>query len=345
MSLTCHVGSPAERCLPPLSAAMLSLLCFFVYGTMCMSAETEQKTEYPKLPVAISSFGATVCDGWLYVYGGHAGTAHTHSADNLSVRFDRLKLDGGTTWESLPVGPGLQSVALVNYGGKVLRVGGLSVHNKPTEKEDLQSVTEFACFDPKTKIWKQLTPLPEGRSSHDATVVGDKLYVIGGWNLGTEKKWINSALSIDLTKNDAAWVELPEQPFKRRALAIAAVGQKIYAIGGMNSDDQPTAAVDVFDVAENKWSTGTPLPGKPFNAFGCAASEIDGRLVVSTMDGTIYRLSVDGKDWEEVGKLPIGRFFHRQLTTGEKTAIAIGGASHEVGHLNSIETIAVDQPR
>ena len=34
---------------------------------------------YPALPEPISSFGAAVCDGYLYVYSGHIGGEHEHS--------------------------------------------------------------------------------------------------------------------------------------------------------------------------------------------------------------------------------------------------------------------------
>ena len=38
----------------------------------------------------------------------------------------------------------------------------------------------FARFDPESNSWEDLPPLPEGRSSLDAAVVGDTLYVVGG---------------------------------------------------------------------------------------------------------------------------------------------------------------------
>ena len=37
--------------------------------------------ELPDVPKAITSFGAEVLDGWVYVYGGHTGKAHQYSVD------------------------------------------------------------------------------------------------------------------------------------------------------------------------------------------------------------------------------------------------------------------------
>ena len=82
--------------------------------------------ELPRLPEPVSSFGAVVEGGALYVYSGHIGDAHAHSAKNLSHRFQRLVLAGAGSWESLPVGPALQSPALVSHRGGIYRVGGLA---------------------------------------------------------------------------------------------------------------------------------------------------------------------------------------------------------------------------
>jgi N-acetylneuraminic acid mutarotase len=296
-------------------------------------------SDFPNLPEPISSFGAAISDGWLYVYSGHTGEAHVHTSKNLAQRFDRVKLGGGSSWESLPFDQPLQSNALVAYKSAIYRVGGLSVLNGPGEKEDLESVTNFERYDPAQKSWKKLAPLPAPRSSHDAVVLGDKLYVVGGWNLGKEKSWQANALSIDLSNEHAQWKDVPEQPFRRRALAAAAHHNRIYAIGGMTADDKPSTDVHYFDVATQKWSAGPSLPGKGMQGFGCSACEAHGKLIATTMDGSVHELSADGTEWKTLGKLKQPRFFHRLLAWSEGV-LAIGGAS-EAGHLNNIEYFAI----
>ena len=110
----------------------------------------------------MASFGAVVCDGWLYVYGGHTGGEHEHSAANLSQHFRRIQLEGGTEWQELPMQTPLQGLPLVAHGGKVYRVGGLDIRNPTTkDKEDLHSTAEFAEFDPATKSgrrWRRCRP-------------------------------------------------------------------------------------------------------------------------------------------------------------------------------------------
>ena len=59
----------------------------------------------PPLTQATSSLGAVELDGYLYVYGGHAGKTHKFNTETVLGTFQRLKLDGGKEWESLPGGP------------------------------------------------------------------------------------------------------------------------------------------------------------------------------------------------------------------------------------------------
>lgn len=306
----------------------------------------------PKLPEAITSFGAAVAGDALYVYGGHTGGAHRYSKENLSLRFSRLKLDAPSEWESLPVGPGLQGSALVAHQGKLYRVGGASALNAADQKEQLISYADFDRFDPATKQWTKLAPLPEPRSSHDAVVVGDLLYVVGGWNLASKhdaNTWYDTAWVADLTQEKPEWKELPKQPFKRRALAAAAVDGKVYAIGGM-SEQGPSLDVHIYDPKSQSWSEGTKVPPMAaegpmghipgMNGFGCAAFNSGNKLYLSTMDGTVFQLSADGKTWNGVAKLEKPRFFHRLLPYGNQL-LAIAGAARG-GPLDTIERVSLE---
>jgi streptogramin lyase len=45
-----------------------------------------------------------------------------------------------------------------------------------------------ARFDPATKSWEELPPLPEPRSSHDVVVIDNQVIVVGGWALDGKSK-------------------------------------------------------------------------------------------------------------------------------------------------------------
>lgn len=305
-------------------------------------ADGKKLSAYPLLPEPISSFGAAVCDGYLYVYSGHTGGEHEHSRDNLSQKFLRIKLDGGSEWEELPMETPLQGLPLVAHGGKLYRVGGLSAKNAEGEDEELHSVAEFSCYDPAAKQWTALAPLPEARSSHDAVVIGDKLYVVGGWTLSGNRKgtWLDTAWSIDLANPEAKWEPIGKPNFRRRAIAAAQWNGKLVALGGMDEDVSISRQVSVLDPATGEWSELAELPGEDMDGFGAAAWNLDGKLFASGTQDSLYRLADDGKSWEAVVELQQPRFFHRLLPADASTLLAVAGASFE-GHLAGIEELAL----
>jgi hypothetical protein len=294
------------------------------------------------IPEGISSFGGAVADGWLYVYSGHTGREHQHSRDNLSQTFARLELANPQEWQVLPMETPLQGLPLVAANGKLYRIGGLNARNAQKEKEDLRSKDEFASFDPATKTWTKLPPLPGARSSHDAAALDGKIYVIGGWNLTGDRngEWQTDALVFDTAAGtNATWEKLPEPPFQRRALAVAAWNNRIWVVGGMDEYADIKRDVFSFDPATNTWAKAPELPGDDMQGFGVSAWGLDSGLCASGTDGVIYRLAeVDGT-WQSAGKLATPRFFHRLLPHGERSLLAVAGASMGDGHMNDIERV------
>jgi N-acetylneuraminic acid mutarotase len=298
--------------------------------------------EFPPLPQAVSSCGAVVADGYLYVYGGHAGKTHSYDTKTVLGTFHRLKLDGGTKWEELPGGPILQGMNLAAHGGKVYRVGGMQPRNAPGEPPDNYSLAECARFDPKTGKWEPLPALPSGRSSHDLVVSGDKLVVVGGWEQkgkGEAASWPETALVLDLAAKTPEWKSIP-QPFKRRALTAAVVGTRVYVLGGLG-ETGGDKRVDVLDVAAGKWTTGPALPGDDRVAFSPAAGVVNGRVVVNTSEGPIYRLNEAGDGWEKVGEVKTKRLVARMVSAGANSVLLVGGASPGAGNVAAVERVTL----
>ncbi|QJX00842.1 Kelch repeat-containing protein [Frigoriglobus tundricola] len=296
--------------------------------------------ELPVLPKAVTSFGAVACDGYLYVYGGHAGKTHNYDTATVLGTFHRLKLDGGIKWEELPGGPSAQGLNLVAHGGKVYRVGGMQPRNKPGDPSDNHSLAECARFDPKTNKWEDLPALPAGRSSHDAVVAGNKLVVVGGWQMrgkGEKPAWSETVLILDLAAKDLKWESVP-QPYQRRALTATAVGSKVYVIGGLGAEGKPT---DVYDVDAKAWSTVPALPGddKKSMAFSPSAATVGGRVVVNVAAGPVYRLNEAGDGWEKVGAAATPRVVARMIPLGPSTVALVGGTAPGAGTLATIEVV------
>ena len=306
-------------------------LALAAFLTGCATTQQSVKAPLPPLPEAVTSFGAATSGDWLYAFGGHKGERHEYSVEMVRGSFYRLNLRDGRQWETLPSATPGQGQPLVAHKGFIYRTGGMAARNRADEKQDLYSMAIVQRFDPQAKRWDDLSPLPAIRSSHDAAVLGDKLYVAGGWQLagGTNKPvWPDNALVLDLANPGAGWKEFP-QPFKRRALALAALDSRIYCIGGMDSDNKPTLAVEVYDTDTGQWSKGPELPPGQFKGFACSAIAQDGRIYANAFQGDLLRLSADGESWEIVGQLEHPRMAHRLVTAGTKQLIALGGEDGE----------------
>jgi N-acetylneuraminic acid mutarotase len=296
---------------------------------------------YSPLPQPVSSFGAVACDGWLYVYGGHTDSTHSYSTISISGEFHRLNLRDHKTWQKLPGGPALQGLNLAAWHGKIYRVGGMKPTNKRGAKASLQSVADCACYDPAKGKWSDLPALPRPRSSHDVVVAGNKLFVVGGWNLtgdSDDAAWMDTALMLDLSIASPHWTTI-KQPFQRRALIAAVYKGKVYAIGGFLSESEASREMDIFDPATSEWSKGPLLPAPDDNGFGPAACVLKGRLFVSVADGSLYRLNPAGNGWDKVAAAT-PRIVHR-LAPNQSQVLIIGGAAGKK-QLGLIEAVTPD---
>jgi N-acetylneuraminic acid mutarotase len=123
----------------------------------------------------------------------------------------------------------------------------------------------FGSYDPSTDQWTSL-PLPPSRSAHTwggSGFIGKKFYVTSG----------NTTEVYDPATGQ--WSTRAAMPTSRWRFASAAVGAKLYVIGGERiSDRAPVTTTSVYDPATDTWKNLAPAPrGGP----GLAA----GRVVVS----------------------------------------------------------------
>lgn len=303
--------------------ALLLLPLFFAISPLRGANDTP-----PEMPLPVASFGAAgLPDGSLYFYGGHSGKRHKYNREEVHGDLFRWK-QGADQWEALAKDEPAQGASLVAAQEGIIRIGGMAARNAKGEKQDLWSSDTAALYHVKEGRWTPLPNLPQRRSSHDSIMAGTTLYVIGGWRLegASDVVWHDTYLTLDLSRPDAHWQSHP-QPFKRRALAAVAVGTKVYAIGGMNDEDQTISDVSVLDTTTGQWSDGPQLPKDKIGGFGFAAIAHEGRLFASGVTGRLLELR--GSQWMPVAKLAHPRYFHRLLSGGSSRLVALGGESRE----------------
>jgi len=294
------------------------------------------------MPTGLTTHGATTLGRAVYVLGGYSGSPHNYNQRDQSRAFSRFDLDS-RRWDELPsVGP-IQSAVLVNDGRYVYRVGGMRAMNEPGQPEDMRSLTDVERFDPERGSWQAFGKLPGPRSSHQAVVIGKKLYVIGGWALagGTyDSSYQDTLLSCDLDAPECSWQSEP-LPMSVRAMGAAVHDGKIYVLGGLTPEGS-SDAVHVYDLALKKWSAGPSLPKD--NLTICAA-ELGGELFANGADGHVYRLSEDGASWIPVTSLVFPRMFHQLVSTPEGILVLGGIPSRARGaRVRHVERISAEPP-
>ena len=292
-------------------------------------AATPASTTFATMPdPAVNSFGGAVLGDWLYIYSGHIGQTHEYSEETTSKHFRRLSLLDRTTWEDLPMERDVQGVALVSDGRYLYRTGGMTARNAVGQPQDMVSSTDFSRFDPDSKTWVDLAPLPEARSTHDSAVIGRRVYVVGGWSMKGDQQpsvFLDQAAVFDLDQPDQGWRSF-DQPFRRRALAVAEAGGKLFVLGGLGEDSSVTRRLDIFDPATQTWSVGPSIPGmSDRDGFAASAFAVDDRLTMSGMTGTVAQLDPRSNTWEALGAWAQPRITHRVLAGPNHLLLAVGG--------------------
>lgn len=300
---------------------------------------------WPPLPKGTTSFGGAVVGSSMYVYGGNYGSAHEYANEEQSGDLWRLDLAKSNSWEKVAEGPRLQGLAMVEHRGQLYRIGGFTAMNKAGEEQNLRSQADFAKFDLQSGKWTELPNLPEPRSSHDAAVIGDTVYVVGGWNMqggGSSSHWHTTAWACDLSATKLEWKPVASPDFTRRALSLVNWNGKLLCIGGMSQNGGPTTETAVFDPAKNEWSHGPALVGGGMEGFGSSAFFVKDDVYATTMSGAIQRLKKDATAWELLGQLQHPRFFHRVLPWQGSKLVVIGGSSMDTGKVLEPELLVTD---
>src|SRR5688572_16993459 len=150
--------------------------------------------------------------------------------------------------------------------------------------------------------WSAAAPMRHARSAHAVVATNNAIYTLAGSGEGSRP--VMQVERFDGT----SWQEETTLPEGLNAPAAAAIGTRIYLIGGFSGvSNLPTERVRVYDTATRQWSDAAPLPAP---RGGHAAVVFDGRIHVfgggnsrSTIaDHTVYNPATN--TWTERAPLP-----------------------------------------
>lgn len=119
------------------------------------------------------------------------------------------------------------------------------------------SSAEVERYEIDKRRWSRVRSLPV--PVDHATALGHRgfLYVVGGYShRGSTSKVLATLYRYDPRRN--RWAKLPSAPTARGALALGALGGRLYAAGGAN-DKGALSTLEIYDIRRRRWTAGPPF--------------------------------------------------------------------------------------
>ena len=148
-----------------------------------------------------------------------------------------------------PMPTARQEVAVAAYDGRVWVIGGFGNNAQPVDTVE--------TFDPALNLWEVRPSLPVPVHHAAAAVVGDRLFVIGGYT-GGRVRWTALDTVYELVPARQAWEPRAAMPTPRGALAVAVLDDRVHALGG--GAERVSNAHEVYDPAANRWTAANAMP-------------------------------------------------------------------------------------
>ncbi len=283
-------------------------------------------------PQARYEAGGTAVGGRLYVLGGYVNGAIESTA--RSDVYDPAA-DSWTRIDDLPTE--VTHAPAVAVDGVIWLLGGfVGDHPGP-------STTQVQRYDARSGDWLPAgPPLPERRGAGAAALVGRTIHYFGGVDRADGSgTYVDEGdhWALDVDDLDAGWQRRDPMPVPRNHLAGAALGGRVYAIGGQFGNDeeaQNRAEVHRYDPAADRWTRVADLPAGRGHTTASALAD-RGRLLVlgGTENGNVASRQVTAYDpeldaWTRLPDLPAGRKTPVAARIGERIVSSTGGGTASV---------------
>ena len=196
--------------------------------------------------------------------------------------------------------------------------------------------------------WEIVTHLPTPRREPGVALWRDQIVVAGGFNGSSDADidgYNDRVDSYDWRNNQ--WQRLANLQVPRRGLALVAVADRLFAIGGYSAEAGFTNVVEEYDRAQQQWVI-QPWPLTPRTWLAATALEEPSRgaVVIAggyNLDGflnLVERVDVATGKVCRVSPLTTGRAWFAAVPTAVGL-LALGGET-AAGFTGSVELIATD---
>jgi N-acetylneuraminic acid mutarotase len=222
------------------------------FSTSIVWAAEDSWITLEPMPTARSGLGVAVVDGKIYTIGGTYGIQGSY--DN-NEEYDPVT-DTWTTKKPMPTPRGDFAIAV--FQDKIYIIGGSTRAGQwTTELTDVNEV-----YDPATDTWATKTSMPIPKGGLSASVVDDKIYLIGGFTQSPNGTKQTSKENLVYDPLADSWTTKTPIPSATLDYATAVVDDKIYVISGTSHaySDNEINLNQIYNPKTDTWSQGTPIP-------------------------------------------------------------------------------------
>lgn len=232
--------------------------------------KTNGWTAKTSMPTPRCNFAITAYQNKIYVIGGEISQGIVGSINEV---YDPLT----DTWETKTGLPNARSLLCANVvNNKIYLIGGLGTGFPPWV-----CTQDTFVYDPDTDSWVTKAPIPTPISDYASAVIDNKLYVIGGRDIGNMVKydethiydtqtdnWSNGTSSLSIMPSPNAGVTTGELAPKR--------------IHVMYADSHY-----IYDPEKDEWTTAIPMLTSRYNVGVAVVDDLI--YVIGGYDGENYR--------------------------------------------------------
>ena len=260
--------------------------------------------------VAREAAATTQSDGTIWIFGGLEGDG---SVSGRHEGYDPA-IDSWKGGDELPVP--VQHAMAVTWQGTPCVLGGWRAEGANTR------VATDKVWRVVNSRWVELPPLLQPRAAGAAVVVGDRLVVTGGVDVGGKL--------LDTTEvfDGVAWKLGAQIPTPRESLGAASDGEVMYAVGGSDGTVD-LSVVEAYDPAADSW-TAMPAMSQPRSDLGVAIADARliavGGLSAGQVLDTVSVMDLAAKTWSGLPDLGTPRH-GMAVAAVDKSVFVIGGAT------------------
>lgn len=215
-------------------------------------------------------------------------------------------------WETLAPAPNERGeVAAAALGEDIYVIGGLSSDGASTSNVDI--------YDTNADSWRSGPELPIAVNHPMAATLEKNVYLLGGYSGAGPSSRV-------FRLDGSGWVEEPSMPGGRAAAGAAAIGGKIYVVGGIG-DQGLAQSMYGYEAPSKKWSEAQGMP-TPREHLGVAALApylfaVGGRSSVNF--ATAENFDTRNGTWARVADMPSARGGSAAGVTSNGFLVSAGG--------------------